>query len=75
MDQISARATAGSSPVSSISGFSGSGGRDDEETDDFKDTETDPFKTNKDDPFGGNESDNIDPFISDVRKLCLFVLS
>ena len=63
MDQISARATAGSSPVSSISGFSGSGGRDEEENYDFKDT--DPFKSEKDDPFGGNVSDNIDPFISD----------
>lgn len=63
MDQVSARATAGSSPVSSISGFSGSGGvGEDEENDDFKDT--DPFK-NKDDPFGGNENEPIDPFSSD----------
>lgn len=61
-DQTSARATAGSSPVSSISGFSVGSGRVDEENDDFKDT--DPFK-NKADPFGGNEAEIADPFSSD----------
>eukprot|EP00112_Aurelia_sp_Birch-Aquarium-sp1_P012618 Seg2653.2 transcript_id=Seg2653.2/GoldUCD/mRNA.D3Y31 product="Epidermal growth factor receptor substrate 15-like 1" protein_id=Seg2653.2/GoldUCD/D3Y31 len=62
VDQISARATAGSSPVSSISGFSvgsGSGRVDDANDEDFKDN--DPFKP-KSDVFGGNESETPDPF-------------
>jgi len=61
-DQTSARATAGSSPVSSISGFSVGSGRVDEENDDFKDN--DLFK-NKSDPFASNDSENADPFNSD----------
>jgi len=62
VDQTSARATAGSSPVSSISGFSvgsGSGRVDDANDEDFKDT--DPFKP-KSDIFSGNETENVDPF-------------
>ncbi|XP_070562975.1 epidermal growth factor receptor substrate 15-like 1 [Ptychodera flava] len=59
-DAFSMRATAGSSPVSSLSGFSTGSGMDKADTevnDDFKD---DPFKGK--DPFG---TDSADPFQTD----------
>ncbi|XP_074612540.1 epidermal growth factor receptor substrate 15-like 1 [Acropora palmata] len=58
-DAMSVRATAGSSPVSSISGFSVGSGRVDEAVDDFKDS--DPFKS-KDNLFGSSETESSDPF-------------
>ncbi|XP_065834414.1 epidermal growth factor receptor substrate 15-like 1 isoform X2 [Oscarella lobularis] len=65
-DVMSARATAGSSPVSTLSGFSMSSGPDKplepEPADDFKE---DPFKSNSNaDPFGGGSEDpfKADPF-------------
>lgn len=66
VDQISARATAGSSPVSSISGFSvGSSGKideDNEESDPFK-SKTDPFGTSEiPDPFSSDDPFKSDPF-------------
>ncbi|XP_046850941.1 epidermal growth factor receptor substrate 15-like 1 isoform X2 [Xenia sp. Carnegie-2017] len=72
VDTMSIRATAGSSPVSSISGFSVGSGRVDEAVDDFKDKdgadddkELDPFKSKDDsahDPFTTNDALKIDPF-------------
>lgn len=58
-DAMSVRATAGSSPVSSISGFSVGSGRVDEAVDDFKDT--DPFKS-KENLFSSSETESNDPF-------------
>ncbi|XP_048582344.1 epidermal growth factor receptor substrate 15-like 1 isoform X2 [Nematostella vectensis] len=70
-DAMSVRATAGSSPVSSISGFSVGSGRVDEAVDDFKDKETgddykdgDPFKS-KENLFSSADADSTDPFHSD----------
>ncbi|XP_028403710.1 epidermal growth factor receptor substrate 15-like 1 isoform X2 [Dendronephthya gigantea] len=73
MDSMSMRATAGSSPVSSISGFSVGSGRVDEAVDDFKDKdgdnddkEVDPFKSKDDsepsDPFTSDDPFKSDPF-------------
>lgn len=58
-DAMSVRATAGSSPVSSISGFSVGSGRVDEAVDDFKDS--DPFKS-KENLFSSSETESNDPF-------------
>ncbi|XP_073227453.1 epidermal growth factor receptor substrate 15-like 1 isoform X2 [Porites lutea] len=58
-DAMSVRATAGSSPVSSISGFSVGSGRVDEAVDDFKDS--DPFKS-KENLFSSSEAESNDPF-------------
>ncbi|KXJ20834.1 epidermal growth factor receptor substrate 15-like 1 [Exaiptasia diaphana] len=71
-DAMSVRATAGSSPVSSLSGFSVGSGRVDETVDDdFKEKEAgddfkdgDPFKS-KENIFSSTETDGSDPFHSD----------
>ncbi|XP_031574633.1 epidermal growth factor receptor substrate 15-like 1 isoform X2 [Actinia tenebrosa] len=71
-DAMSVRATAGSSPVSSLSGFSVGSGRVDETVDDdFKEKEAsddfkdgDPFK-GKENFFSSTDNDSSDPFHSD----------
>ncbi|XP_066915132.1 epidermal growth factor receptor substrate 15-like 1 [Clytia hemisphaerica] len=64
ISQISARATAGSSPVSSISGFSVGSKVDDDENDPFK-SKSDPFSTNTEtDPFNSDDPFKSDPFKS-----------
>ncbi|XP_077981058.1 uncharacterized protein LOC144436207 isoform X2 [Glandiceps talaboti] len=60
VDAFSVRATAGSSPVSSLSGFSTGSGIEKADSETYEDFKDDPFKGK--DPFG---SDTADPFQSE----------